>query len=873
MIQIQELKDANNILDVAHELIPGLKKVGSAYQGSIRSEKTPALTIFPVTQSWCHFAGDTDPNGKNGGDVISLVQFVKGCDFVEACKYLGQRSGIQVESVSEDGLKKMDEEREHKVRLSCVIEILAEWFMKDGRGAEYLESRGISKGVSGEFKVGYSNHAQSEIQKYLKDQGCSVEVADNLTKNPSFFKDSIIIPIIQNGQYVNLYSRSENRGSKHLYLSGCPKGVFNIDSIDVQQPVYVTEAIIDSLTLCSNGIQNTVAIQGSKLSEAQGKLLSKVPGQNIVLCFDNDIGPTNPGREGARVIMKEVRQATLKDLPHGDVNDLFQNKSPHDFLQLPQMDVYDLVLSDIPNNLQPDKLFDRLQKEFFPLCATENQSKVRDILESRLKDRFKLKSVTINDYVAEVKRQAKENEIQEASKLADLENKKQVERQIETYSETETKEAKSILNSPTILYDILVQVGEIGAVGEEENILTHYIALSSRITENPISIVVKGDSSAGKSFTLSAVMKLFPKSAYIDLTDATPQSFYYTEEDEFKHRMIVIFEKHGGEKADYAIRTLQSEGKLQVMYTKRDPTTGEFKAERVERDGPTGFITTTTDARIHSENETRNLSIFPDQSESQTGDVYKANSAKYSGKKGVDDNKLKKFRCAQTLLEAKPVYIPYVEMLNDIFPKEVLRTRRDHGRFLAMIEVCALIHQKNRDTKIIGGIEYIVADPADYEIIRIIIEETLSKSVYEIPPQTQKLIEKAQELCEEDCDEAVDGSGAKIPIPQDQSTGEAEVGTFTITKLAKEVGWDRDTVSKWIKPAEKKGYITCIESAKGSKGALYTVSEDMKMPGDSFLPPAEELFKDTEYTLEKSYNPVTGEMYSKKKKDCTDAPT
>jgi len=110
-------------------------------------------------------------------------------------------------------------------------------------------------------------------------------------------------------------------------------------------------------------------------------------------------------------------------------------------------------------------------------------------------------------------------------------------------------------------------VKKLGVVGEEKNVLLHYIILTSRKLRQPLSATVKGDSSSGKSYTLLTTIKLFPKSAYIDLTDATPQSFYYCPEDYFKHKIIVIFEKHGGERADYAIRTLQSEGKLKIQVT------------------------------------------------------------------------------------------------------------------------------------------------------------------------------------------------------------------------------------------------------------------------------------------------------------------
>lgn len=91
---IQEIKTRTDILEVGRKLIPNLKQSGRVWIGTIRNEKTPALTIYPTTQSWTHFAGDTTPTGKNGGDVISLVEYVQNCSPREAIQFLTQYIGM-----------------------------------------------------------------------------------------------------------------------------------------------------------------------------------------------------------------------------------------------------------------------------------------------------------------------------------------------------------------------------------------------------------------------------------------------------------------------------------------------------------------------------------------------------------------------------------------------------------------------------------------------------------------------------------------------------------------------------------------------------------------------------------------------------------
>ena len=54
---------------------------------------------------------------------------------------------------------------------------------------------------------------------------------------------------------------------------------------------------------------------------------------------------------------------------------------------------------------------------------------------------------------------------------------------------------------------------------------------------------------------------------------------------------------------------------------------------------------------------------------------------------------------AQRLLEPLPVVIPYADQLT--FPTAWMRTRRDHARFLNLIEVSAFLHQYQRERR--GG--------------------------------------------------------------------------------------------------------------------------------------------------------------------------
>jgi hypothetical protein len=519
---------------------------------------------------------------------------------------------------------------------------------------------------------------------------------------------------------------------------------------------------------------------------------------------------------------------------------------------------YEDLLDAVPKDTAKAKLITALKPLFEALADEVSLAEAEIYIRDTVKKRFMLTVKDVDSFIKHFKQMRKPIAAKKEAARASAEQAAAEP----APTEEERQIAERVLRSPTLLYEVLKMVKKLGIVGEEKNILLHYIVVTSRNLSQPLSAVVKGDSSSGKSHVLLTTLKLFPKSAYIDLTDATPQSFYYTPDGYFKHKIIVLFEKHGSERADYSIRTLQSEGKLKIQVTVKNPDTGEFEAKVIEKEGPTGFVTTTTASLIHGENDTRNISIFPDQSSAQTSRVYASVDAKYLGKPKVSDSELKPWHHAQVILEPLPVLIPFAASFRKYFPATIVRTRRDYGHFLAIMETIALLHQKQRSIIEINGQKHIRATLADAYMAKVIVEASLAKTIYELPEKTIEVILAAKSLF------GTDPAGDLPPL--DDSKG----CTFTITQLSKGLGWDRDTVAKWLKPAEKKGYVTVVVESKGSKGAEYKV-EEKELPSDEFLPTVEQLVADNPTEIIGGmYDPLTGEQKDIEKVEevCTDAP-
>jgi hypothetical protein len=89
-------------------------------------------------------------------------------------------------------------------------------------------------------------------------------------------------------------------------------------------------------------------------------------------------------------------------------------------------------------------------------------------------------------------------------------------------------------------------------------------------------------------------------------------------------------------------------------------------------------------------------------------------------------------------LERVLVFIPYVEHLS--FPDRWLRTRRDHERFLCLVEAAAFLHQHQRERGTTEeGTPYILADLADYALAYRLAKDVLATTLHELTRDAQEL--------------------------------------------------------------------------------------------------------------------------------------
>jgi hypothetical protein len=349
-----------------------------------------------------------------------------------------------------------------------------------------------------------------------------------------------------------------------------------------------------------------------------------------------------------------------------------------------------------------------------------------------------------------------------------------------------------------------------GVAGEARLLRLLYLALTSRRLDKPVSVAVKGPSSGGKSHTVERVLDAFPDEAYYALTSMSEKALIYLDED-MRHRSLVIYEAAGmaGDMQTYLMRTLLSENR--IRYQTAESTSKGVKPRLLEMEGPTNLIVTTTQTRMHPENETRLLSLTVTDTRAQTKDIFRAMADE--DRAPVD---LEPWRQLQVWLGGQPrtAGVPYAKVLAEMVPPVAVRLRRDFGAVLQLIRSNAILHQASRqkDSK-----RRIVATLDDYAVVRELIADLVAEGVdATVNPTVRETVRAVDRLT------------------KDKDEDEKYVG---LKALSTELKLDKASASRRVKAAREAGYLVNLEDSKG-KAAKLALGEPL--PADLVILPTPE---------------------------------
>lgn len=321
----------------------------------------------------------------------------------------------------------------------------------------------------------------------------------------------------------------------------------------------------------------------------------------------------------------------------------------------------------------------------------------------------------------------------------------------------ERKAALALLHDTDLLNRILSDFNQAGVVGEETNKLAGYLACVSRKLDRPLAVMIQSSSAAGKSSLMDAILALMPENERVQYSAMTGQSLFYMGETNLKHKILAISEEEGASNASYALKLLQSEGEVTIASTGKDDSTGNLVTKEYKVEGPVMLFLTTTAIDIDEELLNRCVVLTVNESRAQTQAIHAAQRSRRT-LQGLQ-SKLEKKRIiqlhqnAQRLLKPLAVINPYADQLT--FLDDKTRTRRDHEKYLTLIDSIALLHQYQREVNTIQHndqiIDYVEVTLADIDMANRLAHEILGRTLDELPPQTRTLLKHIQALVQGEC--------------------------------------------------------------------------------------------------------------------------
>lgn len=295
--------------------------------------------------------------------------------------------------------------------------------------------------------------------------------------------------------------------------------------------------------------------------------------------------------------------------------------------------------------------------------------------------------------------------------------------------------ALEALGSGDLMDQIRADLGARGLAADLDVALLAYLAFTSRLLKEPVSVFAQGPSSSGKTYVGKVVSELMPPESVFDVQGITPQALFYLD-DRLRHSVVMMGEwARDEDQTDDGIRTaalrqLISDGRLSKLFTNTE--SGRPETEQATTEGPVAVYATSTlpMSRIFEEDANRFLFVHTDETEQATRLVMGRKADDAAGNAQADDDQLERIKRRHHAMQrelrsrAAPVVFPLAPRLSDLFPADQPRRRRDLSKVFGLVKSSALLHQRLRTRDAAGRI---VATIEDYRIVHQLLTPFMVK--------------------------------------------------------------------------------------------------------------------------------------------------
>lgn len=343
MTPVEQIKARLSIVDVVGSYVK-LTKAGNSYKAlcPFHNEKSPSFNVSPAREAFYCFGCN------RGGDIFSFVEGIEGIEFVDALKLLATRAGVQL---------KEERARDHSVRdralamMDAATTLYEKRLEREHGAMAYLTARGLTPETIRHFRIGFAPEEWRFVYDHLREQGYSddeivsvglIKPAEGKTPYDRF-RGRVMFPIFDGGGQVvafsgRVFGTQKNKDGTEVakYINSPETALYDKSSLlfgydrakramREQNFCVLVEGQMDLIMSHQAGVQNTVAVSGTALTEKHLGLIKRLT-DNLIFAFDADDAGLNATVRAFQIALglgMHVRVATIPD-----------GKDPADYIAL-----------------------------------------------------------------------------------------------------------------------------------------------------------------------------------------------------------------------------------------------------------------------------------------------------------------------------------------------------------------------------------------------------------------------------------------------------------------------------------------------------------------------------------------------------------
>jgi DNA primase len=345
---VERVRESADIVSIVGEHMK-LKRVGNSFRGPcpFHQGKDPNFSVSPRGGYVCFVCHEK-------GDVFTFVQKRLGLDFVDAVKYVGGKSGIEVKNVARERQGPDPREKFWEINAAAAEYFRATlWESELGIPArEYLGKREMDKEASDRFGLGFAPRDPALMRAHLETLGFDEarqlesgllhrrEGEDELRPR---FRNRLMFPIYDpQGRVIAFGGRVIGPGEPK-YLNSAESPVFvkgttlygmnwAKNAIRRDERVMLVEGYFDAIRLMMAGIESVVAPLGTALTEPQSELIRKYT-TTVFLLYDSDQAGLKATFRAGDILLKQGFKVHVVTFPEGEDPDTFVAKHGREKLE------------------------------------------------------------------------------------------------------------------------------------------------------------------------------------------------------------------------------------------------------------------------------------------------------------------------------------------------------------------------------------------------------------------------------------------------------------------------------------------------------------------------------------------------------------